>query len=86
MRFANVRGEDTRSLGCRNQRRNGAMSQDCKYRRPCNCCPCGHCDCFFEGTECCGCGEQRELPDVHTEARLNDIHSDSQSDAKVVRD
>jgi hypothetical protein len=28
----------------------------CKYRKPCNCCPCGHCDCFFSGGECCGCG------------------------------
>src|ERR1700678_667603 len=33
----------------------------CKYRRPCNCCPCGHCDCFFgEEAKCCECEEVRE--------------------------
>jgi len=52
----------------------------CKFRKPCNCCPCGHCDCFFDADgECCGCGEVREPVDVHTEARLDEIHS--QSDA-----
>src|ERR1700677_3602146 len=33
----------------------------CKYRRPCNCCPCGHCDCFFgDAAKCCACEEMRE--------------------------
>lgn len=33
----------------------------CTYRRPCNCCPCGHCDCFFgDEAKCCECEETRE--------------------------
>lgn len=35
----------------------------CMFRKPCNCCPCGHCDCYFEGGVCHGCGEDRARHD-----------------------
>lgn len=33
----------------------------CNYRLPCQCCPCGHCDCFFDHGDCCGCGEAHPI-------------------------
>lgn len=41
----------------------------CRYRKPCECCHCGHCDCFFDGAECCGCGEKSEVVEEHVALR-----------------
>jgi hypothetical protein len=38
----------------------------CRFRPPCSCCPCPHCDCFFETGHCCGCEIPPELSDCYS--------------------